>query len=273
MNNNEFVTALKTGGKVFGTLITSNAPSWPEVVASTGLDFVFIDTEHVALDRSEVSHMCHRYRALGLAPMVRISSPDPNEASRALDGGACAIVAPYIEDAEQVRQLAGAIKLKPLKGKRLQQALKDKDSLEPELLKYQEEHQADKALVVNIESVPAMRALDKILTVEGLDAILIGPHDLSCSLGIPEQYRSEKFTNAVNEIISKGLEKQVSVGIHVTYHSGLEQEIEWAGKGVNLIIHSADVIAFRNTMNSEIRRIREAVGSSDTNTNLKNINI
>lgn len=191
MENIAFVDSLRSGKKVFGTLITVHAPKWPEAVAAVGLDFVFIDMEHIALDRGLISHLCQVYQALGLAPMVRIPSPDPYEASKILDGGACAIVAPYIEDPEQVRQLVGAVKYKPLKGRKLQETLKGKNSLEPELLDYIRQQNTARALIVNIESVPAMEALDEILEVEGVDAILIGPHDLSCSLGIPALYQNQ----------------------------------------------------------------------------------
>lgn len=272
MENIAFVNSLRSGKKVFGTLITVHAPKWPEAVAAIGLDFVFIDMEHVALDRTQVSYMCRAYQALDLAPIVRIPSPDPYEASKMLDGGACAIVAPYIEDPEQVRQLVGAVKYKPLKGKKLQEALNSNTSLESELLDYVREHNAGKALIVNIESVPAMEALDEILEVEGLDAILIGPHDLSCSLGIPEQYQNEKFIQAVEETISKGIQKGIGVGIHVTYHSGLQQEIAWAQNGVNLIIHSADIIAFQNAMHNEINAFKSTLDHVDLKA-LKNMNI
>jgi 2-keto-3-deoxy-L-rhamnonate aldolase RhmA len=234
------------------------------------LDFVFIDTEHIALDRSQVSQMC---KSLGLVPVVRIPSPDPFEASMALDGGACGIIAPYIETPEQVRQLVGAVKYKPLKGARLQKLLMNNQTIEPALLKYTNEHNSCNALIVNIESVPAMEALDEILAVDGLDAVLIGPHDLSCSLGIPEQYNNPKFHKAVETIIGKARSKNIGGGIHVTYSAGFDKEIEWAKKGANLIIHSADFIAFQLTMSREITAIKEALGSINQKSFLKNTNV
>ena len=64
---------LRTGEKVFGVLIVSPSPRWPDAVRACGLDFVFIDTEHVALDRAQLAWMCQTYAALGLPPLVRIS--------------------------------------------------------------------------------------------------------------------------------------------------------------------------------------------------------
>ena len=68
---------LKSGKNVYGTCITSNAPRWPQLVENCQLDFVFLDMEHIALDRVELSSMCRQYQALGIAFIIRIPGPDP----------------------------------------------------------------------------------------------------------------------------------------------------------------------------------------------------
>ena len=123
MNGTELGHALRNGRRAYGTLIVSPSPSWPNLVATIGLDFVFIDTEHIPIDRHDLSWMCRTYRAMNIAPVVRIPSPDPYQACTVLDGGACGVVAPYIESAEQVQKLVGAVKLRPIKGRKLNQIL------------------------------------------------------------------------------------------------------------------------------------------------------
>ena len=81
------------------------------------------------------------------------------------------------ETVEEVKQLCGAVKFAPLKGVKLNEALEGK--IDPETKKYCNEKNKDKIVVVNIESTPALENLDDILKVEGLDAVLIGPHDLT----------------------------------------------------------------------------------------------
>src|SRR5688500_7483277 len=71
MTTKELRAALR-GGRAYGTLIVSDSPRWPAQMAQIGLDFVFIDTEHVALDRQPLAWMCQTYAALGLPPIVRI---------------------------------------------------------------------------------------------------------------------------------------------------------------------------------------------------------
>ena len=259
MNGSELSKKLRSGKNVYGTLITSNSPRWIEVTAGMGLDYVFIDTEHVALDRLTLSWMCQAYKACGLPPIVRIPSPDPYEACKVLDGGAVGIVAPYVENIEQVKNLRGAVKLRPLKGKRLEHILSGDEKPELELEDYVTKNNAGNLLIINIESVPALENLEDILAVPGLDAILIGPHDLSNSLGIPEQYTHPVFDSAVLQIIRSARMRNVGVGIHMIYDN-IEQEIQWINAGLNFIMHSADIIEFAKGIRRDIDIIRRAVG-------------
>ena len=263
MNAVELCNALHLGQRVYGTLIVSTSPEWPLQVGGLGLDFVFIDLEHVAIERTTLSWMCRTYSAMGLAPVVRITRPDPYEASTALDAGAEGIIVPYVESAEQVQKLRGAVKLRPIKGKKLDQILAgDPEALEPDLGDYiKRRNQA--ALIVNIESVPAVNALDEILSVPQLDAVLIGPHDLSCSMGIPEEYNHPDFDRTVRDVLSRARARQVGAGIHYMMDD-IEQEIRWIQEeGANLVIHRADLVVFKNEMRAQVHQIRGALGDLD----------
>jgi 2-keto-3-deoxy-L-rhamnonate aldolase RhmA len=252
---------LRAGRRVYATAVVSLSPLWPAALAAAGVDFVFIDTEHTPLDRHAVAWMCRLCRAAGVPPVVRIPSPDPFEACKVLDAGAAGIIAPYIESADQVRALSGVTRFRPIKGRRLAEALDDDRTLEPELREYLARRNAESLLIVNIESIPAMEALDEILAVPGLDALLIGPHDLSCSLGIPEQYRHERFDAAVRQIIGRARAAGVGAGIH--FWAGLDQEIDWARAGANLIMHSSDLALFSQGLKRELAEIRQSLGDQE----------
>jgi 2-keto-3-deoxy-L-rhamnonate aldolase RhmA len=273
MNGKELALALKRGDYVYGTAILSPSSIWPKVVASLNLDMVFIDTEHTPLNRETVSWMCLMYSVLNLAPIVRIPFPDPYQASMVLDGGATGVIAPYIETAEQVRQLVGAVKHRPVKGEKLQHLIRENQPFEPGLSNYINQQNQENILIVNIESVPALEALDEILSIEGLDAILIGPHDLSCSLGIPEQYHHSSFRQMVGAAIKKARAHNIGVGIHVWDAVGFDQEILWAKKGANFIMHSSDIMIFRDSLQKDIRRIKKSLGESSVNQHNTQFNI
>lgn len=258
MTGREIIQALHGGRHVFASAIVGISPQWPELAKKTGIDFVFVDTEHIPLDRQTLSHLCQTYQALGLPPVVRIPCNDPFEACKALDAGAGGIIGPYVETAEQVRDLVGAVKLRPLKGRRLADAVRDRATLEPELADYLERRNGDKILIVNIESVPALENLHQICSVPGLDAVLIGPHDLSCNLGIPEQYDHPRFEEAVQTVLRIAREHAIGAGVH--FWLSIEREIAWARAGGNLVMHASDLAAFSRTLKAEIDQLRQALG-------------
>lgn len=252
-----FAERLRGAERLYGTLLVSPSPHWVPVVAGLGLDFVFIDTEHIPLDREKLAWMCQAYRAVGLPPIVRIPSPDPYQACMALDGGAAGIVAPYVETPAQVRELVGAVKKRPLKGQTLARHLAG-EPLEAALGDYLVKGAAARTLIINIESVPAIEALDEILAVEGLDGVLIGPHDLSTSLGVPERYDHPRFIAACDTIITKARARSLGAGIHVIYQANrLADEERWAQLGANFILHAADVILFAEGIRRELGELKE----------------
>jgi len=256
MNSPQFTQKLRAGQLLFGTLIVSPSPMWPAALEEGGLDFVFIDTEHIALDRAQVSWMCQTYSRMGLPPLVRIPSPDPFAATMALDGGAAGIVAPYIETVEQVQALRGAVKFRPIKGERLAKRLAG-ESFEPELENYIPRRNTN-ALVVNIESVPALNALDEILAVPDLDAVLVGPHDLTCSLGLPEQYDRPEFLSACETIFHKARAAGIGAGIH--FWGSAQEQARFVKMGATMLVHSADITLFRKHLRQELAAVKEAIG-------------
>lgn len=72
MNGDEFLDRLKKGKRLYGTAVLSASPLWPSAVKRAGVDFVFIDTEHIALDRTTLAQMCLAYRGCGLPPLVYV---------------------------------------------------------------------------------------------------------------------------------------------------------------------------------------------------------
>jgi 2-keto-3-deoxy-L-rhamnonate aldolase RhmA len=258
MNGQELIKALHSGQRVYGTMIVSTSPHWPAAVKGAGADFVFIDTEHIAIDRTTLAWMCQTYRALDLAPLVRIPSPDPYQATVALDNGASGVLAPYIETPEQARRLRGAVKLRPLKGQVLEEVLNGERELDAGLRQYVAERCAGNVLLLNIESAPALAALDEILAVRDIDAVLIGPHDLSCNLGVPEQYAHPRFEEAIQTIIAKARSCRIGAGVH--YWWGIKDELRWVKAGANLIVHSGDIALFADALRADLKRFREECG-------------
>ncbi|MBR4942253.1 MAG: aldolase [Clostridia bacterium] len=267
MNGKELREALHSGKLIYSTMMVSRSPKYPDTLEGLGLDMVFIDTEHNAIDRTTLGWMCCAYGAKNIAPVVRIPTHDIYDASMALDAGAAGVIVPYTEDIDTIRKMVGAVKYKPLKGEKLDAFLAGEKDLEPKLKEYLDNANSGHCLIVNIESVPAMDRLEELLAVPGLDAILIGPHDLSCSLGIPEEYDNPVYEAAVAEILAKARKAGLGSGIHVHYaRNGLAQEIKWCREtGANLVVHHSDILSFALGMKRDLAALKagiEGVGGS-----------
>ena len=119
MNGIELIEALHSGKQMYGTMVTTPVHRWLDIVRELNIDCVFLDTEHNPIDWLELGWMIQAYRAVGIAPIVRIPRANPFDACRVFDIGAEGIVAAYVETPEEVQQLRSAAKLRPLKGRKL----------------------------------------------------------------------------------------------------------------------------------------------------------
>lgn len=266
------INTLEAGQCAFGTLISSPSPHLVPVMKNSGLDFVFIDTEHIALDRMALSWMCHAYAGAGLIPLVRIPSPEPIEACKAWDGGAGALLAPYIETRRQVLDLVGATKYKPLKGEKLEELLSNQKSTVPVLQEFFNETNASRLLLINIESTAGINNLADLISVPGVDGVVIGPHDLSYSLDIPEDYKNPVFYEAVEAIIKITKAKGLIVGMHYNGIGNREYAWKFLSMGVNLWIHHCDLIYIADGIKTDLRFFRDKLGYPDA-TREESINI
>lgn len=252
---------LKLGKNVYGTCLTSVSPGWPIMLKKAGLDFAFIDTEHTAINRADMAKMSQAVQAYGVTPVVRIPSPDPYLVCQAIDAGAKGVIAPYLESVEQIKDLVGAVKFRPLKGEILRQVLNGEKELSGEMKLFLDQYNKGNMAIANIESVPAMNKLEELLSVPGLDGVFIGPHDLSISLGIPEQYNHPEFEKAVQYIIQTTRKKGLAIGIHFSLEPG--RQIQWMKEGANIVVHSSDIALFSQKLNADMQIIKSAAGDAD----------
>jgi len=268
MNTMKLKEKFSEGKRIYGTAVVSPSVKWIEVIKQAHLDFVFLDSEHIPMGRETLANLCTMYAASEIPTIVRIPSPDPFSACTTLDGGASAILAPYVETKAQVKELVGAVKYRPLKGAKLRQIL---DGKQPgtKLKKYIEKRCLNNLLFINIESQPAVDNLTELLSVPGIDGVIIGPHDLTCSMGIPEEYNNPMFEETVTKIIKECVTRNLGIGIHLSEEP--EQQIKWARVGVNIILHSSDISLFSKMLTEDINKIRESLDSVNTNTESSSI--
>ena len=268
MVGKEFRNALREGKKVYGTQISSTSPKMFDSVISLGLDFVFFCNEHVQYNPETLSWMCNAFKAAGVNPLVRILEPSPYLATQALDAGACTVLVPYVEEIEDVIALIGAVKYRPLKGKKLMRILHGEEKPSEELKQYLIHNNRNNSLVLNIESEKGVAMMNEYLAIQSfdgpaVDGLMIGPHDLSTSYGMPEKYFSKEFLALTEGIIKNARAKGVAVGGHTGYRDSLDLQLEWAKMGATMLLHCSDAFLFANQLNNDLNKIKKLLGESE----------
>ena len=282
---------------LYGTCIISPSPHYIQVAKACSLDFVFLDTEHIPLDRHQLSWMCKCYAEASIPCIVRVPSvlDASGGATQVLDGGAAGVVAPYIETMEQVLTLVGQCKLRPLKGSLLE-TCKDRlrtiavqrlstsqttsyndplqyltDILPKETIAFmQASNQSTNLLFINIESQKGIVNLPQLLNVPGIDGVFIGPHDLSVNLGVPCQWNSKVFLDACDTIVVECAARGLSVGNHYSFDNALEYQKRWRALGANLCIHMTDMKLFQSALAKDLEELRGGDGNgNDTDAQCK----
>jgi len=231
-----------------------------EALAQVDSDYVFLCAEHHPLDRGKMSMLCQFYRSNNVSPIVRITHPSSHEAAMALDGGADGIVAPYVETVEQARMVVGAVRYRPLKGKLLAKLLSGAEMPNEKTLRYLEQLNRDKYVILGVESVPAYENLDNLVAVDGVDGIFIGPHDLSVSMQKPEEWNDPEYVHTIEDIIMRCRAAGVGVGVHM--YEGIfspERICHFVDLGMNFFLYSSDLLEGRRALRAEFERVRKHV--------------
>ncbi len=265
MQGEQIRKRLHSGERVYGMAIAlSDDGRALQALAQAESDFVLFCAEHHPLDRAKSSMLCHFYRLNKVSPIVRITRPCPYEAAMALDGGAQGIVAPYVETVEQARELVGAVHYRPLKGKLLAGLLSGAQMPNEKTSRYLKEFNRHNYVIIGVESVPAYENLDKLLAVDGVDAVFIGPHDLSVSIGVPEEWTHPEFIRVIEDVITRCRAVGKGVGVHLFGHIFPHKTIcRLMDKGMNLILYSSDLIVGRDALRTELGRLQGHVEETD----------
>ena len=257
---------LHDGKRVYGTHVSSlTNPVTARMQARLEYDFVFICNEHMPIDRTETAMMCQFYAACGISPVVRIPTIQPHLAAMALDGGAEGIVIPYIETEEQVRKMVGAVKYRPIKGRKLEEFLSGKTKPSAKMADFLQQFNQNNYLIIGIESVAAYENLDRLIGVPGVDGVFVGPHDLTTSMEIPTEYDDLEFRKVLDDIIKRCRQAGIGVGIHLSQTAVSEERCkELMEKGMNWVLYDADITLLIFEMGRRLKEFRDHMGDTYT---------
>ena len=258
MRENRVKKLLREGKVVIGTMVTEvRSSSIAQMLSTAGFDCMFIDSEHSSFSIDMVADLILAAKAADIVSVVRVPSRKEHHLmSRPLDAGAQGLLVPRVETKEEVREIIRATKYYPLgeRGMSLRRAPHDfAKGKAPQLMKSANE---ETLIVVQIESKLAVESIDQLISIEGVDATLIGPNDLSQSLGIPGQMEKPEFIESIRKVIKACEKRGIISGIHV---GSTERARKWIEEGMKLILVSTDVGMIVDTGTRLVQEMRDFV--------------
>lgn len=256
MKNQSLKEKLKNRENTIGSWITIGHQAIIDILSEAGFDWLTIDLEHTAIDFNEVQILIGFIQSRGIAALVRVSKNEEVVIKRVLDAGADGVIVPMIcskEDAEMAVKFA---KYPPI-GKRgvgLNRAQRYGFGFE-EYKKW-----IDESLVViaQIEHIEAVNNIEEIIKTDGIDAVIIGPYDLSGSLGIPGDYNQPIVKAALRKVEEACLAHKKSMGYHVIDPDS-DLVIEKQKAGYNYIAFSTDFLFLGKKALDEMNKLKLSI--------------
>jgi len=208
----DFRARLRNESPLVGAWMQVPNADFAEILGDSGYDWVAVDMEHGAFTRA---HLHDIFRALelgGTAPMARIAEPLPILCQQVLDAGAAGVIIPRVESSTQLKDLIAGCNWPPTgrRGVGFSRANLYGKHFE----RYKSEAQAS-FIVAQVESLNAVQDIDAICSVSGLDAVMIGPYDLSASLGHTGNLEHPELQEAIHRVLTTCRSRGIASGMHV----------------------------------------------------------
>ena len=205
---------LKNKQASIGSWIQSGSDNIAEIMADAGYDWLVIDMEHGSISISDLPNLVRAIELHACLPLVRIPEGNKFFCKNALDAGAAGVLIPDIRSPEHLKNIISWCCWPPIgqRGVGFSRANLYGKYFDD----YMEEAQAP-FIVAQIEHVDAIVNLEAILKVPGLDAIIIGPYDLSASMGIPGQFDNDEYYQAIYEYEKMIADSNIPFGIHIVH--------------------------------------------------------
>jgi 2-keto-3-deoxy-L-rhamnonate aldolase RhmA len=246
LNNNQIT---------IGSWITLGHPAVAEILAKAGFDWLVIDLEHSTISIEQAGDLIRIIDLSGVTPLVRLTSNDSNQIKRVMDAGAHGIVVPMVNSKVDAENAVASTRYAPegVRGVGLARA----QSYGAGFQDYLEWQKNGPIVVVQIEHQSALENLEDILSVSGVDGYIVGPYDLSCSLGFPGDFTHPDFIAAMKLINTAGQLLRKSGGLHIVEPdiNKLNEAIEFGHK---FIAYSVDIrmldVSARDAINKVKRK-------------------
>lgn len=234
---------------LIGTIVTFSAPEVAEVLVNAGFDWLFIDTEHAPFDAQAAQGLL---QAAGACPgLVRVSCLDETRIKKMLDIGAAGIIVPQVSSAADAELAVRFSKYPPAGTRGVGVARAQAYGLD--LADYVRNANDELAVVIQAEHIDAVENIDAIVKVPGIDAVFIGPYDLSASMGKTGKLDDPEVVNAITRVRESCLAAGMRLGIFGVDSAALAPYI---AQGYSLIAVGIDSLMLGTTAKALISELR-----------------
>lgn len=239
MHINTVKRALKAGQSQYGcSVLQLRSPDVLRALRAAGFDWVFLDSEHGPFDLETLHDMMRVGVREGLCPIVRVADLQYSLIARALDSGAQGVLLPRVESPELLAQAVTWTRYPPLGvrgyglgGPHLGYAR----VTIADAIAHCNEHVM---IVLQIETRTALERIDELLSVPHIDAVLVGPADLSVSLGVPGDFDHPTFVAAVDKVREECERRGIAPGMHTR---SIDMVKQWRGRGLRFLSCNNDI--------------------------------
>lgn len=249
---------LKKREVTIGSWITLGHPSIAEIMAKAGFDWLAIDMEHSAITLHHTQQLLQIIELSGIVPLVRVGENNPNSIKRVMDAGAHGVIVPMVNRKEDAVKAVNAVKYPPVGKRGVGLARAQGYGLEFE--KYKEWVNKESVVIVQIEHIEAVNNLEAILGVDGVDGFIVGPYDLSASIGRPGEFDHPEVKNALERARKISEQMNVISGFHVIPPDH-EEVIKKVQEGYRFIAFSLDTLFLGQTCLVKMEELKNTLRS------------
>lgn len=246
----DFRSRLRAGEKLIGTMVTLAAPAVVEVLAEVGFDWLFLDGEHGPLETRELQALM---QAAGerIPCLVRVPAAEEIPIKKALDLGAAGVIVPQVNTPEQAERVVRFCRYPPegTRGVGIARAHGYGLRFQP----YVAAANAQTAVVVQAEHIQAVENIERIVAVGGIDAILVGPYDLSASLGRMGEVDHPSVVQAISHVTKTCRSAGLALGIFGVTAAAVRPYVE---SGYTLIVAGVDTLLLGHAAGGVLKELR-----------------
>ena len=234
-------TKLEKGNPVIGSFVKITDPAVVEIMGKAGFDFAIIDMEHGPVSFETAQNLIRAAEVAGISPIIRVSQNDPVAILRSLDIGAEGVEVPQIGNAEDAKTMASAARFFPMGDRGVCRYVRAASYSSMDRHEYFQMANERTITIAHMEGIEAVKNLDEIMSVDGVDILFIGPYDLSQSVGVPGEVTHPLVLKQMEEVIAAAKKAGKLVG---TFADDVSSAKRWIEAGVMYIAISVDVGIF-----------------------------